>query len=78
MPQVRGIGWRHAAVKWEPCDSPTLPANTSLSVRTFDDIRHPDVKIMPLTEGCKERKKRLDVEGKEQRKSEYFIYILSN
>lgn len=67
MPQVRGVGWRHAAVKWDPCDSPTLPANTSLSMRTFDDIRRPDVRSVPLTEGCKEGKKRLDEEGRERK-----------
>lgn len=78
MPQVRGVGWRHAAVTWDPCDSPTLPANTSLSMRAFDDIRRPDVRSVPLTEGCKEGKKRLDEEGRERSKSEYFIYILSN
>lgn len=78
MPQVRGVGWQHAAVKWDPCDSPTLPANTSLSTRTFDDIRCPDVKSVPLTEGCKEGGKSLDVEGRERSKSEFFMYILSN
>lgn len=78
VPQVRGIGWQHAAVKWVPCDSPMSPTNTDLSTRTSDNIRHPDVKSVQLTEGCKGGKKRLDAEGRERRKSEYFIYILSN
>lgn len=71
VPQVRGIGWQRAAVKWDPYDSPMSPPNSDLSTRTSDDIR---LKSVQLTEG----EKRMDAERREWRKSEYFIYILSN
>lgn len=44
------LSWQHAAVKWDPCDSPKSPPNTDLSTRT---IRCPDGKSVQLTEGCK-------------------------
>lgn len=53
---------------------PTLPTNTSLSTRTFDDIRRPDVRSVPLTDGCKEGKKKPGWGGK-RAEQEWIFHI---